>query len=596
MAERLPRYRPLGVGVASVPAVDYTTAARMQASGYTDMAAALNKMSSFVFEKAGEFTKEEAIKFRYDNPVTPEQMQAAMDGGRDLDEIIGDRFTIFGRASRATAAVQLKTQLEAQAKNKLAEINAAMSGGADIDIGSMQNDLNNMINGHSNLLAQIDPQSAYQYSAAVNTLASSTYRNALEREYKLRQAGFKDVAERQVEVLPNILEEIIRSDTGGNIKLPDGRVVPEVEGKMAIALRSTNDAIVATNDPDYIVAQRGKVRDVIYTAKMNVLVDHALSSDFSGNIDRGDFGRYTNVYVGLTNKQQAEVRKNIREERKARADTIAERKKNNNDEMTGTATELMVAMSNTQYNGPEYQKLKKQLEAIAIKSGGVAISAAAINSIDQSFSDAGKRESDSPALVNNMQSRILRGEFNDINVFDKEAELLRLSATEQIRLRLMIPEQNSARAKAIASAANVIAQIVDAPGFHVSSKQAEIKLEAEKAIKENYKKQFDEWSRTAKDKRGPVPTIESVVDKYLFDIQSSKAQAAIDSELAALNKDFGKKINEEFKESTALKLEEFLSKLRGNAESLGLTKQEIGDIKARLERISAKIKNRRPDK
>jgi hypothetical protein len=596
MAERLPRYRPLGVGVASVPAVDYTTAARMRASGYTDMAAALNKMSSFVFEKAGEFTKEEAIKFRYDNPVTPEQMQAAMDGGRDLDEIIGDRFTIFGRASRATAAVQLKTQLEAQAKNKLAEINAAMSGGADINIGSMKNDLNNMINGHSNLLAQIDPQSAYQYSAAVNTLASSTYRNALEREYKLRQAGFKDVAERQVELLPNILEEIIRSDTGATVTLPDGRVVPEVEGKIAIALRSTNDAIVATNDPDYIVAQRGKVRDVIYTAKMNVLVDHALSSDFSGNIDRGDFGRYTNVYVGLTNKQQAEVRKNIREERKARADTIAENKKNDNDKMTGTATELMVAMSNAKYNSPDYKEKKKQLEIVSIKSNGAAISAAAINSFDQSLSEAGKRELDSPALVNNMQSRILRGEIIDVNAFDKEAKLLGLSATEQIRLREMIPEQNSARAAAIAKAAYAIAKIVPVGGFSVSSKQAEIQLDAQRAIEENYKKEFDEWSRTAEDKRGPVPTIKLVANKYLSDTQSSKAQEAIDSELVAINKDFGKAIGERITELTALKSEEFLRKLRENAKSLNLTPQEIDDIKARLERIFAKIQNRRPDK
>jgi len=40
----------------------------------------------------------------------------------------------------------------------------------------------------------------------------------------------------------------------------------------------------------------------------------------------------------------------------------------------------------------------------------------------------------------------------------------------------------------------------------------------------------------------------------------------------------------------------FLSKLRGNAKSLGLTKKEIDDIKARLERIYAKIQSRRPDK
>ncbi len=450
MAERLPRYRPLGVGVASVPAVDYTTAARMQASGYTDMAAALNKMSSFVFEKAGEFTKEEAIKFRYDNPVTPEQMQAAMDGGRDLDEIIGDRFTIFGRASRATAAVQLKTQLEAQAKNKLAEINAAMSGGADIDIGSMKNDLNNMINGHSNLLAQIDPQSAYQYSAAVNTLASSTYRNALEREYKLRQAGFKDVAERQMELLPTLIYDLLRSDTGATVTLPDGRVVPEIEGKMAIAARSTYDAVVATNDPDYALEQSAKIRGIVEAAKINVLVDHALSGDFSGNIDRGDFGRYTALYVGLNSDQKRKVRAEVRSEEAKIYKSNQQQKKEIQDEQKNKVNALLVEAARHHPNTPEHTAVMSALSRFAAIG---LVSPSEYKSANKGLS--ADKPKDDPIIIGEIQRDIDFGQIFSLESLQARMDAAGVTPGAQNKLRddyRSMSKADRAEAKRIVSA------------------------------------------------------------------------------------------------------------------------------------------------
>jgi hypothetical protein len=48
MAEKLPRYRPLGVSIASVPAIDFA-GAKMKARGFDQTAAALDKISSFAF-------------------------------------------------------------------------------------------------------------------------------------------------------------------------------------------------------------------------------------------------------------------------------------------------------------------------------------------------------------------------------------------------------------------------------------------------------------------------------------------------------------------------------------------------------------------
>ena len=187
MAEKLPRYRPLGVSIASMPSIDYMTAAKMKARGFDQTAAALDKLSSFAFAKAGEYKVEEAQKFRYDNPVTAEQLQTAISSGRDIDEIIGDNYTIFGRASRATVGVQLRTELESQARSQMSAISAALDSGMDLDVDQLRSQFEGMISGHSDLLAEVDPSEAYKYSAVVNTLAAPIYKNALVQEYKKKQ-------------------------------------------------------------------------------------------------------------------------------------------------------------------------------------------------------------------------------------------------------------------------------------------------------------------------------------------------------------------------------------------------------------------------
>ena len=57
MAEKLPRYRPLGVSIPSVPTVDYVSAGAAAARGWQSMSAALDKMSGFALSEAGRQRK-----------------------------------------------------------------------------------------------------------------------------------------------------------------------------------------------------------------------------------------------------------------------------------------------------------------------------------------------------------------------------------------------------------------------------------------------------------------------------------------------------------------------------------------------------------
>ena len=58
MAERLPRYRPLGARIAQVPRVDYVATARAQASASTAIANALDRVNDFA-----EYAKLEAVEY-----------------------------------------------------------------------------------------------------------------------------------------------------------------------------------------------------------------------------------------------------------------------------------------------------------------------------------------------------------------------------------------------------------------------------------------------------------------------------------------------------------------------------------------------------
>ena len=77
MAERLPRYRPLGVAIPSVPGVDFTRAAQAEGRVFETLSDALSKMSDFAFERQKAETIRKAEQYAFDNPISKEQLEEA---------------------------------------------------------------------------------------------------------------------------------------------------------------------------------------------------------------------------------------------------------------------------------------------------------------------------------------------------------------------------------------------------------------------------------------------------------------------------------------------------------------------------------------
>ena len=89
MAE-LPKYRPLGVSIPSIPDVDFVSAGRAQGEVYRSLGKSLDVMVDYVYKRKVAQTKREAAKYAFENPVTAEQIQDAISQGRDIEEIVGD--------------------------------------------------------------------------------------------------------------------------------------------------------------------------------------------------------------------------------------------------------------------------------------------------------------------------------------------------------------------------------------------------------------------------------------------------------------------------------------------------------------------------
>ena len=307
MAE-LPKYRPLGVGIPSVPTVDFVATGAAKARAIDAVTKGLNSMTDYLYKKQVKITQREAAQYAFENPVTVEQIQDAISQGRDIEEIVGDADTVFGAVTTATAAQQLTTELQIEASKKISSYSAMIKAGQDIDIQSMRNDLTAMIDGHSELIAGIDPAQGLKYSAAVNATASTAYKSALENKLKIAQTKSIVKIDGLIKELPNRLKEIIGAkDVDVEIAL----------GTAAILIDEAKNAAINTGKFEYATKTSEALNGMVTKAKIGVLLDHAKKPGNERAALRGNFGERNNaLFATLNDEEKALLRKTYLDEQK----------------------------------------------------------------------------------------------------------------------------------------------------------------------------------------------------------------------------------------------------------------------------------------
>jgi len=525
MAE-LPRYRPLGVTIQPLPGVDFAAAGRARAAAFNEIARGLDMMSKYAYEKQVAKTKREALKYAFENPVTPDQITDALSEGRDVSEIVGDPDTVFGAITTATAAAQLKTSLETKLTGTLAKYNAQIqSGDPDFDIVKMQTDLTGLINGHTNVIAQVDPAKALSYEATANALASTAYKSGLEHSYKIMQGFKKDTANANLDILPNDIKTILLNHSGD---------MKQTQGEIETRLRIVNDAIIDTGDAAFIEANGAAIRDVVEEQMQGVLVDWATQSDQTvGRALKGDFGdRFTSLYSRLDDASKAKVREGVRSRRDAK---INDEKVVRDVGIKNAKTEvqrIQTTMADLPYRGVEYNSQIDQLQALAILYPE-AVTQSSITSLDNAL-DPTKVDKPNYVGMFELKRRIMEGEIQTPDDLEKQAINLGVGPKDYYSIYPFLVTDNKAEEAEID---RIIRQNAKIPQGAIASKtQSKAYFAFDRELSVRYEARINEWE--AAGTGGIKPTRLSVAKEIDLERRLSDEQRDLDAAVSTLARRF----------------------------------------------------------
>jgi hypothetical protein len=283
------------------PDVDYASAGAARAQAYGSLSEALDRMSGFAFKEAAERAKIAGAQYGFDKPITVEQIQDAIAQDRDIDEIVGDPTTIFGAASRATIGQKLQAQLEGEARSQMAVINGAVAAGQPVDLDSLKTTINGVMDGHSSVLAEIDPRLASQYRATISTVAASTFKLATQEVFKARQRELVKDYDTSKSSLVNVLGAAY-SIAGEN----------DFNVTAAAINRSHLDAALTTGDKDIAGKAQSDFEAADSAAATGALVGYALKSLSSTDERGGGFGELSWIWKKLSTAEQEDVIRRVR--------------------------------------------------------------------------------------------------------------------------------------------------------------------------------------------------------------------------------------------------------------------------------------------
>lgn len=278
-----------------VPQVDVTMAARGEAQYAGTLAQVLDRMSEGLFREAAQMRQAEGLEFVANNPITPQQLQAAKEGitwelgGRE--NLAGLRRTgnVFDEAVRKARSLEVASHFEIEGRNELTKLLT------DIQAGNATSDqvaqrIATMTNGYGMSLAKIDPDAAIKFRATMATHGNTVLNAAYEAEVKRAKA--QRIAK-------------FDADFDNGVRLLEATVTqqPEMLDQISdVFRRNILTQSVLLGDKALQAEYSTKFESALRNAKVNALTRHLTSDEFMANpeatlsrIRNGDIGKLSPV-------------------------------------------------------------------------------------------------------------------------------------------------------------------------------------------------------------------------------------------------------------------------------------------------------------
>lgn len=169
---KLPRYRPLGAKIASLPSVNFAATGQAQSRVAQTIAGSLDRMSSFAFREAETQAKIEGAEYGAGNPPTIQQLMDAETPSEREALIPGGKGTVYDRAARQAALDAVASNLDTSAREQITALRfqATETGMSTTDL---QTKIDGVINGYASAMSDVNPAYGRKFRAGVATVGNN---------------------------------------------------------------------------------------------------------------------------------------------------------------------------------------------------------------------------------------------------------------------------------------------------------------------------------------------------------------------------------------------------------------------------------------
>lgn len=301
MATGLPRYQSMGVQYADLPRLS-TVPQQAAVSGLSQIDQALNQMTSYFLDRATQEAKEAGMKYAAENPITKEQVDAALGDPKALKVRGAGR--IFQSAYEATQASMLASELQLEGNRKIASVSAAIKAGGPVDLEQIQKDIRDMIDGYSSTVMALDPAQAIKLRASLATTGNALYQEASEAAIKIRNAGIEADLENSIKQLRPLVESVVA--ISGTIHPDTGKPI-NISSVIENISQPFLQSVQVLGKKDFLVKFDEMVRESVTGALFARATDPTFAEtggQLADKFQKGDFGNLSGLYAGLSKEEK----------------------------------------------------------------------------------------------------------------------------------------------------------------------------------------------------------------------------------------------------------------------------------------------------
>lgn len=543
---------------------------RAEAQGAGQIADALDRMSAGLFGESFRQREKEGLQFAAQNPLTPQQFEAAKNGNlADLD-LGGNPVSVFQEAVRKARSLELSGRFETEGRNEMVRLLTQVEQG-QASSEQVLTKINTMTDGFGRTLAKVDAEAAYKFRATMATQGNVVLKSAIEAETKRALNQQRILFDLNFDNEVRIMEKVAAED-------PDN-----FEAYASLFRAQVARAAGRLNDPAIQAQYSTKGEDALKKARVGAVSAFVGSTEFSGDplaaikrLDAMDAGKMSKLWAGMGFDEKAQVRSNLRTlvtERQSAVDQAAK------DALQADA--VQVAQLETEFFQTGSKKALDQLRAISIRNPKAI-------SPEKVFDLPSKRasgEQANPRAEFLLKTEIMQGLHPDPASIEKRARDLGIGykRLNEGVLNFYISRTNEDD-REVERMFRTESKIV--PGqFNISQRQND----AYASLERRFQREYTAAVEAARSANKPMPTKMQVAQQVVKGRRESDASKTISQLVANLNTNYG--TNGAIRKTGTVFTDDMdVNDIATRAAALGLRREDVDAIRQSYRSIEAQRK------